>query len=90
MGGIGDAARHSAMRIKLRLFLMALSAGSSIASATPALAQASGTPVTIALARETPLAIARRLEAATAGGLYDPAGASADDAFAAPRDTRLR
>lgn len=70
-----------AMRIKLRLILMALSAWSSIASATPALAQARG---------ETPLAIAQRLEAATGGGLYDPTGASAGDAFAAPRDTRLR
>jgi hypothetical protein len=79
MGGIGDVAHRSAMHIKLRLILMALSAGSSIASATPALAQARG---------ETPLAIAQRLEAATGGGLYDPTGASAD--FAVPRDTRPR
>lgn len=78
MGGIGDVAHRSIMRIKLRLILLAFSAYSSIASATPALA----------LAHATPLAIAQQREAATGGGLYDPTGASAD--FAVPRDTRPR
>lgn len=80
MGGIRDVAHHSTMRNTLRLMLMAMSACSSLVSATPA----------FALAHETPLAIAQRLEAATGGGLYDPTGASADDIFAVPRDTRPR